>query len=69
MATALLESAPIASNQNAPFCVPQLRTVEYPNPTVTAVDTCAGTQRLRLLSVTGFPVSPRPRLAKFTVPD
>ena len=29
----------------------------------------AGTRRLRLLSVTGFPVSPRPRLAEFTVPD
>ncbi len=28
---------------------------------------CAGTQRIRLLSVTGFPVSPRPRLAEFTV--
>jgi len=30
---------------------------------------CAGTQRLRLLSVTSFPVSPRPLLAEFTVPD
>jgi hypothetical protein len=29
----------------------------------------ADTLRLRLLSVTGFPVSPRPRLAEFTVPD
>jgi hypothetical protein len=36
LATALLESAPIASNQNAPFCVPQLRTLEYPNPTISA---------------------------------
>jgi len=30
---------------------------------------CAGGLRLRLLSVTGFPVIPRPRLAEFTVPD
>jgi hypothetical protein len=29
---------------------------------------CAGARRLRLLFVTGFPVSPRPRLVEFTVP-
>jgi hypothetical protein len=29
----------------------------------------AGVQRLRLLSVTGFPVSPRPQLVEFTVLD
>jgi hypothetical protein len=29
---------------------------------------CAGAQRLRLLFVTGFPVSPRSGLAEFTVP-
>jgi hypothetical protein len=40
MATALLESAPIASNQKCAFCAPQLRTVEYPNSTISADIAC-----------------------------
>jgi hypothetical protein len=51
------------------ICAPPTDRSEGIVPVFNKAGICAGAQGLRLLSVTGFSVSPRPRLAEFTVPD